>query len=139
MNSHKKAFTLIELLVVIAIIGILFTIVLESTSAAQANARDATRIANMREVQIDLAQYYEAERSYPTEGSDNYSGMITLLKSVLTDTGDLPAKDPSGGSYGYISTGTSYCLGAHVEVTANIPSDNFSCLNGYNYSVFPPQ
>ncbi len=49
----KRAFTLIELLIVISIISMLSSIVIATTTSAQAKGRDAKRVQQIR--QIDLA------------------------------------------------------------------------------------
>ncbi|PIS08253.1 hypothetical protein COT76_02470, partial [Candidatus Berkelbacteria bacterium CG10_big_fil_rev_8_21_14_0_10_33_10] len=51
-------FTLIELLVVIAIIGILAGVVVVNVGSAQAKARDAKRISDMKAIQTALEMYY---------------------------------------------------------------------------------
>ena len=137
-------------MIVIAIIGILITIVLESTSAARASARDDRRLSDLKEIQVDLAQYYSGERSYPiaTEyysASPGDSTALKTLQSVLTDTGDLPTTDPQGLSYGYYSSdGTKYCVGTNLEVQNQTDSARNSgvCSNlsgSYNYTQLPPQ
>jgi len=54
----SMGFTLIELLVVISIIGLLSSIVLTSVNSARAKARDARRLADLRQIQNALALYY---------------------------------------------------------------------------------
>ena len=62
---QQKGFTLIELLVVIAIIGILFSVVLASLSSVRMKARDARRIADLKQIQLALQLYYDKHNRYP--------------------------------------------------------------------------
>lgn len=64
--KNSPAFTLIELLVVIAIIGLLSSIVFAAVNNARAKARDARRIADLREVQKALEMYYADHGKYPS-------------------------------------------------------------------------
>lgn len=61
----KAGFTLIELLVVISIISLLSSIVLTSVNSARGKARDARRLADLRQIQNALALYYDDNGSYP--------------------------------------------------------------------------
>ena len=120
-KSFKRGFTLIELLVVIAIIGILASIVLASLDSARKKGRDARRIADVKQIQLALELYYDANGVYPA----------TILGTVLTAPGYisvLPTDPSSGGTvYNYAyspwaatgSAGTcsSYHLGADLETS----------------------
>jgi prepilin-type N-terminal cleavage/methylation domain-containing protein len=77
MNKNKKGFTLIELLVVIAIIGILATLAVVALQQARKNARDAKRIADVKQMQTALELYFNDWQQYPatvTKGEDIASG-----------------------------------------------------------------
>jgi prepilin-type N-terminal cleavage/methylation domain-containing protein len=63
--TKRRAFTLVELLVVIAIIGLLSTIAIVALVPARAKARDAKRLADMRQIQTALNLFYENNGYYP--------------------------------------------------------------------------
>jgi len=64
-RKTSDGFTLIELLVVIAIIGILSSIVLTSLNSARSKTRDAKRMSDIRQLQLALEFYYDANGTYP--------------------------------------------------------------------------
>ncbi len=117
MNKRNKGFTLIELLVVIAIIGLLSSIVLASLNSARKKARDARRVADLKQLQIALEMYFDTNKLYPTGAS---ATALDLLK-----TGgyiSVVPVDPLGGTYAYAGLGsgtscTSYHLGSSLEDT----------------------
>lgn len=100
--KSNQAFTLIELLVVIAVIGLLATIVAVSVNTSRAKARDAKRIASLKQIQTALELYYDDNDQYPATGSYTYTSssscgynwcnLETALSSYLTS---LP-RDPKG-------------------------------------------
>ncbi|MFC1612877.1 type II secretion system protein [Patescibacteria group bacterium] len=71
--NKNKGFTLIELLVVIAVIGLLSSIAFVSLDNARVKARDARRLADMRQIITALELYYDENINYPQENSSNGS------------------------------------------------------------------
>jgi type II secretion system protein G len=117
-TSNKRGFTLIELLVVIAIIGILSSIVLASLNSARKKGRDARRVADIKQIQLALELYYDANSNYPT--SAEYAADLVSDGFISS----LPLDPLSAISYAYeaIGSGTtcsSYHLGANLETTGH--------------------
>lgn len=128
--KKNKGFTLIELLVVIAIIGILSSVVLASLNSARQKSRDAKRVADMKQLQLALELYYDANSStYPTAataGGTNIATALTGLASTYIAT--LPS-DPSSSTYEYFSAaGATYCIGVDLEGSSTaLASSNGAC------------
>ncbi len=99
--QNQQGFTLIELLVVIAIIGMLSSVVLASMNSARVKARDARRLADMKQIQTALELYNSDYNRYPPAPSGS---RVENMTSTLVTPGYIPAlpKDPKyTGSSGY--------------------------------------
>ncbi|MCX6793242.1 MAG: type II secretion system protein [Candidatus Falkowbacteria bacterium] len=116
---NKKAFTLIELLVVIAIIGVLSTMAIIALGNARTKARDARRVADLKQISTALELYYNDNSSYPTIITPGQSlrspdGNTTYMGSIPSNP--TPRNDGNCGNvdYSYQSslTGTNYSLGS---------------------------
>ena len=110
-TSASKRFTLIELLVVVAIIGILSSTVLASLNSARKKGRDARRVADIKQLQLALELYYDANTT---------TGYPTTLAPLATDgfIAVIP-KDPLGATdYSYAALGSAgSCTGYHIGAT----------------------
>mgnify|MGYP001557848070 FL=1 len=124
-KGGKTGFTLIELLVVIAIIGILASVVLASLNSARRKSRDARRLADVKQLQVALELYFDAN-------SGDYPGLLSALigATACGSSSCIPVvpKPPSGSGqtdYAYSSFGSSatdcssYHLGAELEEASN--------------------
>ena len=142
VKKKQKGFTLIELLVVIAIIGLLASVVLLALNTARAAARDAKRIADIKQLSSALELYYNDNAGYPsqatagvvTNGGATLSALVTgnYIGSLATapipiDDGFLAAgskcSEPNGSftwnDYVYTSTDPTtytltFCLGSQT-------------------------
>lgn len=125
MNRKKRAFTLIELLVVIAIVGILSSIVLTNLNDSRQKARDVKRVADVKQLQLALALYYDANNGkYPRTLASGGSSELapTYIPAIPTPPGGVSG---AAADYVYvpIAVGGAYCnsyhLGTSLEVTGN--------------------
>lgn len=118
-TNHKKGFTLIELLVVIAIIGILSSVVLASLNSARTKARDARRVSDIKQIQLALELYADANSKYPV---NIYADTNSLKGTGNGASLSVVPTDPSGGNYKYavnnVTTATAYHLAATLEQAA---------------------
>ena len=128
--NYKRGFTLIELLVVIAIIGILSSVVLASLNSARQKGRDARRISDVKQVQLALELFYDANQSYPTTSPG-------AIPAALSTAGYIAAitADPGSYSYGYApanadGTACATATCASYFVRAQLETSGHSALNG---------
>lgn len=130
---RKRAFTLIELLIVIAIIGILATLIFVNVNTARKKARDAKRMADLKNLQTALEMYAQENGSYPTTGSawvQSTSGDPNhyIVGVAPTYVGSLPVA-PLNGTVGYYyaynGNGTDYKLLA-CQFEINDPNNTFN-------------
>jgi len=134
MKNNKKGFTLIELLVVIAIIGLLSTLSVLALNSARSRARDAKRIADVKQIQTALEMFYNDTGDYPVAGSSTLftsGGSIASANGVYMKSIPLPPTPndgscPTANAYTYSYTagatgagsatyGVQYCLGASIN------------------------
>jgi prepilin-type N-terminal cleavage/methylation domain-containing protein len=103
-NFSARGFTLIELLTVVGIIGVLSSIGAVSYSSARSVARDARRLAAVRQIQAALEVFYDANGHYPADGLAGSLGLVLGGEgaAALTDAGFGDA-GPAGG-FSYLST-----------------------------------
>ncbi len=147
-KKYSSGFSLIELLVVLAIIGILTAVVATSTTASHESARDERRVADLKEIQIDLAQYESYYGFYP-------SSLSAMSNFVVGGLGSIPLDPLNSQSYFYAPIGTSpnytsYCVGATLEIQTPDANDLSTCIaspdnvvlpqgSKVNYMQLPPQ
>lgn len=63
--KSQKGFTLIEILIVVAIVAIIGTLSAVAVNSARSKQRDATRLANVRQMQSALEDYFKENNAYP--------------------------------------------------------------------------
>jgi prepilin-type N-terminal cleavage/methylation domain-containing protein len=120
MNKSRKGFTLIELLVVVAIIGLLATLSIVALNNARARARDARRVADIKQIQTALELYYNDLGSYPASVTVNTaiaSNSITYMGTVPKNPTPIDGTCTGWTEYTYTTSNASntynltYCLG----------------------------
>jgi prepilin-type N-terminal cleavage/methylation domain-containing protein len=117
--KNNKGFTLIEMLIVIAIIAILSGIVLVGVAGFQASARDARRIADIRNTQNLLELYYTEHGSYPKSNTADWSAISDELGTII------PTPTADDYPYYYQSVnGLVYTMGALLERKNSAAAEN---------------
>ncbi|OGF27179.1 hypothetical protein A2331_00365 [Candidatus Falkowbacteria bacterium RIFOXYB2_FULL_34_18] len=130
-NNNIKGFTLVELLVVIAIIGLLSTFAVVSLNEARLKARDARRLADVKQMMTALEIYYSSCGRYPSAvvpggrvaGGDPIDcPMNTNIYLGLVPSNPLPRPDGGCPDSDYIYTRDNlssytieYCIGQTVQ------------------------
>src|SRR3989344_6530795 len=112
---HQRGFTLIELLVVIAIIGILASVVLASLNSARVKARDARRISDIKQLQLALELYYDANQTYPAGSGAASTTLAALVTNKYIST--IPQDPTNSGSYVYTYASADSGTGAACAST----------------------
>ncbi len=145
MFKPKKGFTLIELLVVIAIIGLLATISVIALNNARAKARDAKRVADVKQIQTALELFFNDKSRYPTPTEFN-SGSISSTSTNGTTTYmaiiPTPPNPPDGNcsstsaySYSASSDGNSYTLSYCLGGTTGSLAAGSQCATPAGISI----
>jgi uncharacterized protein (TIGR02145 family)/prepilin-type N-terminal cleavage/methylation domain-containing protein len=122
--NNTKAFTLIELLVVIAIIGILTALAVVSLQNSRRSARDAKRVADVKQIQIALELYYQDNNSYPptlNPGESLSSNSITYMEQIPYPPTNLDG-DCSTTSYIYSTSNDNSYYTINFCISNNVGS-----------------
>ncbi|MDP2593592.1 MAG: prepilin-type N-terminal cleavage/methylation domain-containing protein [bacterium] len=122
LSKRNFGFTLVELLVVIAILGLLSTLSFISIDVAKKRAKDATRLADLKQIQLALELYHEENYTYPAT-------LNVLLASGFMVALPVPPSPSLQASYSYSALGMgskcdNFHLGAVMEQD-DLPALNF--------------
>ena len=136
----QRGFTLIELLVVIAIIGLLSTLAVVSLNSAREKARDAKRLADVKQVQTALELYYTDNSAYPAgtiELGTDATALCNTDAGFETDCGtdtaymtQLPVDPLEAQVYTYVGEATTYTISFSLEGTVNNLSGDLEATPG---------
>lgn len=142
--KNKKGFTLIELMVFSIINGVAILTFVPEIWGAQAQTRDATRVADVSSISVILSTYFSDMGHFPNDPtgtkttpgnciSDSKGNMIPDLASMTFD-GKAPI-DPQAGtkakpcdtqwSYGYRVLERSWVSNFAYLITANVETKKY--------------
>lgn len=103
--KQHSGFTLIELLVSIGIIALLTSFIVVGVSETRAKSRDAQRVADIKQLEIALEQYYSNNQEYPDSDALNTLATDGYVEEIATDP-------KTGADYDYNSDNENYTLEA---------------------------
>jgi prepilin-type N-terminal cleavage/methylation domain-containing protein len=117
----KKGFTVLEFLIVVAIMAILIGLILVGLTAARKNSRDQSRVSNVQNIAVGLAQFYDICRVYPVSldsttvypclDNKTFASLVPDIEKFAFNT---------GGEYFYASLAdpieADVCTSMHVGV-----------------------
>ena len=97
-TQPARGFTLAEIIFVVAIIGLLAAIALANFTEGRKKANDAQRISDLKQIQLALRVYRDANGSYPREadGANGTIGEGSGLDTLLTPYMPQIPHDPLG-------------------------------------------
>jgi len=130
----KRGFTILELLVVVAIIAVLLSATAIVMSSSRAKSRDATRMAELRQIQNALNLYFTANNAFPVFATETTITGDDAFSLALENAGtiDEVPTDPNHPAtpYTYQSNaeGTTYILSFCLE-TDTIAGFSQGCGN----------
>lgn len=130
LKNNQSGFTLVELLVVVAILGLLSTIVMTSLTGARKKARDARRVADLRQINTAIQFYINDNGHAP------YVGTLNCQSSNSGDSSCSQVNEVVSGSWTQLEND----LSAYIE---KLPVDPcgikcYSPSNYYSYVYTPP-
>jgi general secretion pathway protein G len=135
MKKSIKGFTLVELLIVLAIVAIISMLGVTNYIQQQKKARDARRQSDLEQVKAALEMYKVDNTDYPTyadpaEGLDNYTYMVSDLKTAGFLKQDIQDPYSSAVGYAYVSDGDTYKMCAKMET-----SDPETCESVWGFTA----
>ena len=146
MELVQPKVTLLEILIVVAIVGIVGILAVFAVNAARSKERDATRIANVRQVQSALEDYFNENNSYPAGealplgdsavsaclGVSGFAGDCSADKSIIIRTvprmfedglnGIVTCGNPKRNAFCYTSIGNRDAYGIQFELENALPA-----------------
>jgi prepilin-type N-terminal cleavage/methylation domain-containing protein len=143
---RRSGFTLIELLVVIAIIGLLATISLAPLQSARLHARDAQRVADVKQLRTALDLALSEVSAYPNGanasailGSTTSTTLCNVGGAAVWQTGtagcgtvymgSVPDDPKTGSVYRYAGVTGSYQIYFTLEGPAGSLPAGAACAN----------
>lgn len=138
----NTGFTLLEVLVATTILGILMAIVTVSFQAANRNARDTKRQADLEEIKGAVERYRLEQSDYPLEAGQSQTTLSSFLSDLQPEYIQKEYEDPyvaAGNAYyyEYRNVGASACnyvLIAQMEVESHGQTCPSSCTGVTNDS-----